>query len=111
MGERQEAINISEGEKQKRINEAEGKGYEIERISEATANGLKIIGKAISHKGGKEAVDLQIAQGYLEGLGKILQSSKTTVLPNNLANISGVFEGLSKVTHKLPDIHQKGEKK
>jgi regulator of protease activity HflC (stomatin/prohibitin superfamily) len=111
IGEKQEAINISEGEKVKRINEAEGRAYEIERIAEATANGLIIIGQEISKKGGNEAVSLQIAQGYLEGLGKILNTSKTTVLPNNLANIAGVFEGLSKVTHKLPEIHTKGDKK
>ncbi len=113
MGERQEAINISEGEKIKRINEAEGKAAEIEFVSIATANGLKAIGTAISKDGGKDAVNLQIAQGYLDGLGKIFQQSKTTVLPPNLANIAGVFEGLSKVTGKIPTIQSssKGEKK
>lgn len=113
VGEKQEAINISEGEKIKRINEAEGKAKEIEFIANATANGLKAIGVAISQNGGKEAVDLQIAQGYLDGLGKIFHSSKTTVLPPNLANIAGVFEGLSKVTGKIPSIqtNTKGEKK
>lgn len=74
---------------------------------------MKAIGQAISQKGGSDAVDLQIAQSYLEGLGKIFSSAKTTVLPPNLANIAGVFEGLSKVTGKIPTIHtgSKGEKK
>jgi hypothetical protein len=47
-------------------------------------------------------------------LGKIFTSSKTTVLPPNLAGIVGVFEGLSKVTNKIPSIQQnpnRGEKK
>jgi regulator of protease activity HflC (stomatin/prohibitin superfamily) len=114
IGEKQEAINISEGEKIKRINEANGKAAEIEFISQATANGLKWIGAAISKDGGKDAVDLQIAQGYLDGLGKIFSTSKTTVLPPNLAGIAGVFEGLSKVTNKIPSIQStsnRGDKK
>jgi regulator of protease activity HflC (stomatin/prohibitin superfamily) len=105
IGERQEAINISEGEKIKKINEAEGKALEIELISQATANGLKAIAKAIANKGGKEAVDLQIIQAYLENLGKIFTTSKSTVLPPSIGNIAATFEGLSKVTHKMPEIN------
>ncbi|MDX1958684.1 MAG: SPFH domain-containing protein [Leptospiraceae bacterium] len=109
IGEKQESINISEGEKLKRINEAEGKATEIELIATATAIGLKAIGTAISRNGGNQAVDLQIAQGYLDSLGKILLNSKTTILPPNLTNIAGVFEGISKVTNKIPDINKGGK--
>jgi regulator of protease activity HflC (stomatin/prohibitin superfamily) len=111
IGDKQESINISEGEKIKRINEADGKASEIELVANATAIGLKAIGTAISKKGGKEAVELQIAQGYLDGLGKIFKNSKTTVLPANLTNIVGVFEGISKVTKTMPEIRTKGETK
>jgi regulator of protease activity HflC (stomatin/prohibitin superfamily) len=102
MGERQEAINLSEGDKMKLVNEAEGKAKEIELIAEATANGLKAIAESISKQGGKQAVQLQITQEYLEGLGKVFDKSKTTVLPETLANIKGVFEGVSKVTNTFP---------
>lgn len=102
MGERQEAINLSEGDKMKLVNEAEGKAKEIELIAEATANGLKAIAESISKQGGKQAVQLQITQDYLEGLGKVFDKSKTTVLPETLANIKGVFEGVSKVTNTFP---------
>ncbi|MCC5815923.1 MAG: paraslipin [Leptospira sp.] len=102
MGERQEAINLSEGDKLKLVNEAEGKAAEIELIAEATANGLKAIADSISMQGGKQAVQLQITQEYLEGLGKVFDKSKTTVLPETLANIKGVFEGVSKVTNTFP---------
>ncbi|MBE7411748.1 MAG: paraslipin [Leptospiraceae bacterium] len=113
MGERQEAINISEGDKMKLINEAEGKAKEIELIATATASGLKAISSAISNKGGSEAVELQIAQNYLTSLGKVITTSKTTVIPTNVANILGIFQGLSKVTNTLPSISPtvKGEKK
>ena len=111
VGEKQEAINLSEGEKQKRINEAEGRALEIELIANATAKGLAAVTEAILKQGGKDAVNLQITQSYLENLGKILNISKTTVLPPNLTNIVGVFEGLSKVTKTMPEIHVKGDKK
>ncbi|MBK8393996.1 MAG: SPFH/Band 7/PHB domain protein [Leptospiraceae bacterium] len=108
LGEKKEAINVSEGEKQKRINEAEGRAKEIEYIATATATGIKVVAEAIAKKGGADAVDLQITQGYLESFGKILTNSKTTILPSNMANIVGTFEGLSKVTSSFTG---KGDKK
>lgn len=104
MGERQESINISEGEKIRLVNEADGRASEIELISTATAKGLQMISDAISKKGGKEAVSLQITQEYLDALGTILKTSKTTVVPESLANIGGVFEGLSRITTKIPTV-------
>ncbi|TGN08203.1 SPFH domain-containing protein [Leptospira ilyithenensis] len=106
VGERQESINISEGEKIRLVNEAEGRAKEIEVIATATARGLKLVSEAINKKGGKEAVSLQITQEYLDALGTILKTSKTTVVPENLANIGGVFEGLSRITTKLPNSNQ-----
>lgn len=110
VGEREEAINISEGEKMKKINEAEGKALEIELIAAAKAKGIRMIAESISKEGGEEAVNLQITEDYLTGLGEILSTSKTTILPAELANIAGVFEGLSKVTGKLPEIKIQKEK-
>ena len=40
-GLKKEAIEVSEGEKQKRINEAEGQAKEIELVAHATAEGIK----------------------------------------------------------------------
>ena len=112
LGEKKEAINVSEGEKKKQNNEAEGRAKEIEFIATATATGIRAVAEAISKKGGADAVDLQITQGYLESFGKILTNSKTTVLPSNMANIVGAFEGLSKVTSSFPgNDSKKGDKK
>lgn len=102
MGERQEAINLSEGDKAKLVNEAEGKALEIELVATASAKGLKAIAESISKSGGRQAVQLQITQEYLTGLGGIFAKSKTTILPESLANIKGVFEGISKVTSTFP---------
>jgi len=68
-GVRQEMIAHSEGEKQKRINEAEGRAVEIERVAKATAKGIREIASAINERGGTNAVNLRIAEQYLNEFG------------------------------------------
>ncbi len=109
MGERQEAINLSEGEKIKKVNEAVGKAKEIEFIAKAKATGIHQIAEASGAEGGTEAVNLQITEDYLSGLGTILEKVKTTVLPIEMANVVGFFEGFSKVTNKFPELGQEKE--
>ena len=89
-GDRQEMIARSEGEKQKRINEAEGRAVEIQRVAEATAEGIRKIGLAINEKGGAEAVNLRIAQQYLDEFGKLAKTNNTMIIPSDLADIAGV---------------------
>lgn len=100
-GEKTEKINISQGERQKQINESEGKASEISLIAEATAYSIKEVSKALSQKGGDEALKMKLAEQYIDEIGKIYETSKITVVPKELANIKGVFEGIGKVTHKI----------
>ena len=86
----------TEGEMQKRINEAEGKASEILAISRATAASIEKIAAAMSVEGGQEATQLQLTEkliGELDSLGK---KSTRIVLPLNLADLSSVT-GLGKV--------------
>jgi len=96
-GDRQEMIARSEGEKQKRINEAEGRAVEIQKVAEATAEGLKKIAAAINEKGGAEAVNLRIAQQYLDEFGKLAKTNNTMIIPSDLADIAGVIKTASSV--------------
>lgn len=100
-GERQEAINLSEGEKEKRINEAEGRAKQIELLAQASANGIKKIAEAIQKPGGPLAVKMQIIEQFITEFGKILKTSDITVLPSQLANIKGFFEGIGEVSTSL----------
>ena len=112
--DRQESINISEGERQKRINEAEGKGQAISLVANATAKGVKLIANAIKKPGGKKAVRMRIIDQFIEEFGRIMKTSKITVVPSQLANIKGFFEGFSRVTNDMPatvDIIQTADKK
>ena len=97
-GVRQETINISEGRRQQRINESTGRAKEIQLEAEAMSNGIMKIAAAIQKPGGQVAIRMRIAEQFLEELGRILQTSRLTVVPEGLANIKGFFEGLGRVS-------------
>jgi len=96
-GQKQETIKYSEAEKQRRINEAEGMAFEIENVARATAEGIRNIAAAINQPGGKEAVNLRIAEDYLQQFGKLAQKNNTMIIPSNLSDIAGVIAAAKKV--------------
>src|SRR4030066_13973 len=102
-GDKQEYILKSEGEKQKRINEAAGKASEIEQVANATANGLRAISKAISEENGLNAVNLRIAEQYLNAFGNLAKTNNTMILPSNLSDIAGVVATATSVFNETRD--------
>jgi regulator of protease activity HflC (stomatin/prohibitin superfamily) len=96
-GDRQELIARSEGEKQRRINEAEGRAVEIQKVAEATAEGVKKIAAAINEKGGTQAVNLRIAEQYLNEFGKLAKTNNTIIIPSDLSDIAGIIKAASSV--------------
>ncbi len=96
-GDKQELIKRSEGEKQRKINEAEGKAAEIEFVANATANGIRAIANAIIDKGGYDAVNLRIAEQYLNEFGKLASSNNALIIPSNLADISSIIASATSV--------------
>jgi regulator of protease activity HflC (stomatin/prohibitin superfamily) len=96
-GDRQEMISRSQGEKQKRINEAEGRAFEIQQVAQATADGIRKIAAAINEEGGTSAVNLRIAEQYLNEFGKLAKTNNTMIIPSDLADIAGVIKAASSV--------------
>jgi len=96
-GEKKEMIARSEGEKQKRINEAEGRAIEIQRVAEATAKGIREIASAINEKGGVNAVNLRIAEQYLDEFGKLAKTNNSIIIPSNLSDIAGMIKAAASV--------------
>ena len=92
-GVKQEAIELSEGERQKRINEASGRAEEIRLVAQATADGLRNIAAAISETaGGKDAMQLRLAEQYIAEFGKLAKANNTMILPADLSNIASVVQ-------------------
>lgn len=100
-GKRQAMIAESEGEKQRRINEAEGQAAEIEKVAEATAHGLMRIAVAINTPGGQEAVNLRLAEQYIQQFGKLARTNNTMIIPATLSDVSGLVAGTAKVLDVL----------
>jgi regulator of protease activity HflC (stomatin/prohibitin superfamily) len=108
-GEKQEMIAQSEGEKQKRINEAEGRAFEIERVATATANGIREIATAINKEGGINAVNLRIAEQYLNEFGKLAKTNNTLIIPSNLSDIAGMIKSASTVLQSVGSASGSGD--
>ncbi len=90
-GDKQELIARSEGEKQKRINEAEGRASEIEAIANATAQGITQIASAIGNENGIDAVNLRVAEQYLQEFGKLAKTTNSMIIPQNMNDVSSVL--------------------
>jgi regulator of protease activity HflC (stomatin/prohibitin superfamily) len=101
-GEKQAAINVAEGQKQKvvleseglrlrQINEAEGEAAALRSVAEATAESIKLVADAIRNEGGMEAVQLKVAENYVEQFGKLAKVGNTLILPANLADMGGLI--------------------
>ena len=92
-GVKQEAIELSEGDRQKRINEATGRAEEIRLVALATAEGIRNIAAAISETaGGRDAMNLRLAEHYIAEFGKLAKENNTMILPADLSNIASVVK-------------------
>ena len=100
-GDKQEAIAKSEGEKMKRINEAEGRSQEILLVAQAQATGIERVATAISSKGGSEAVNMQLAQQYLNEFGKMAKVNNTMIIPSDLANVAGILKAATSIVKEV----------
>ena len=69
-GEKQRVIKESEAAKEQQINEAQGEAAAILAVAEATAEGLRKVADALSSEGGDKAMQLRVAEDYLERFGK-----------------------------------------
>jgi len=96
-GYKQDTIKRSEAEKSKQINEAEGKAQEIELLAAATALSIRQVALAINEPGGSDAVNLRVAEQYVTEFGKLAKEGNTMILPANLADIGGTVAGLTKI--------------
>lgn len=101
-GKKAAAIANSEAEKQSRVNDAEGRAMEIKLVSEATANGLREIANAIATtEGGRDAMNLRLAEQYIVEFGKLAKTNNTMIMPTDLANVSGFIKTATTVMESV----------
>ena len=99
-GDKQKVIKASEANKQQQINEAEGQATAILAVANATAEGLRQVGGALSERGGMDAMQLRIGEEYLRQFGKIAKESTTLVVPGNLSDLASVVTMATSIVRK-----------
>ncbi len=96
-GAREAAIAKSEGEKQSEINIAEGRAQATLTLAEATAEALSKIAAATTQQGGETAVNLKVAERYIEAFANLAKSGNTLIVPSNLSDVSGMVGSMMKI--------------
>lgn len=108
-GKRQEQINLaegekaawiakSEGEKQAQINSAQGEAAAILSVADATAEAIRKVANAIEASGGKDAVQLKVAEKAIEAFANVASNSKSTlIVPSDMSNVSSLISAAMKV--------------
>jgi len=96
-GDKQRVIKQSEASRQQQINEAAGEAEAILAVATATAEGLRRVADAVSSAGGREAMQLRVAENYVAQFGNLARTSNTLVIPANVSDIAGMIAMAMKV--------------
>ena len=96
-GDKQQVIKKSEATRQQQINEAEGQAQAIMAVATATAEGIRRVADAIRTDGGMEAVQLRVAEQYVEQFGNLAKHTNAVVVPANVSDVAGMIATAMKV--------------
>lgn len=113
-GGRQAQINMAEGHKQEvvlkseaaltdQVNRAKGEGEAILTVATATAEGLRLIAESLSKAGGLEAMNLRVAEQYVDAFRQLAQKSTTVLLPANTGDTASMVAQALTVFERLRD--------
>lgn len=96
-GERESAIARSEGERIAAINRAQGEAAAITEIAKATADAITKVASAVNAPGGLEAVNLKVAEQYIEAFSGVAKQGTTLILPGDLSNMGSMVASAMQV--------------
>jgi regulator of protease activity HflC (stomatin/prohibitin superfamily) len=90
-GEKAAAIAKSEGDKQSQINNAQGEAAAVLTVAQATAEAIRKVAEAIQSPGGMEAVNLKVAERYVDAFGNLAKTGNTLIVPANLSDVGSLI--------------------
>ena len=90
QGEAQALVNQSMGDKTAQINRAQGEAEAMRLVAQATADAVRQVANAIKTEGGIEAVNLRVAEQYVEAFAKLAKENNTMIMPANIADVGGL---------------------
>jgi regulator of protease activity HflC (stomatin/prohibitin superfamily) len=103
-GEMQAAINESNGQRIAQVNRAQGEAEALRLVAEANADAIRAVAAALQNPGGNEAVNLKVAEQYVEAFGKLAKENNTLIMPANVADIGALVSAGLKIVegNKMP---------
>ena len=107
-GEKRRVIKESEASKLQQINEAQGEAAAILAVAEATAEGLKKVAEALTSEGGDKAMQLRVAEDYLERFGNLAKEGNTLIVPANLSDVAAMIGAATTVFKHTADAASAG---
>lgn len=102
-GKKQQVIKASEANKLQQINEAEGQAAGILSVAHATAEGIRKVAESIGAPGGFEAVQLRVAEKYIEQFGQLAKHGNSLIVPANLSDVSSMITMALNAIKASPD--------
>ena len=102
-GEKQRVIKESEANQTQQINEARGQAEAILAVATATAEGLRRVAEALRAEGGRDAMELRIAEQWVEQFGQLAKKGNTFVVPANLSDVGSVIALATGMLRREPD--------
>jgi regulator of protease activity HflC (stomatin/prohibitin superfamily) len=102
-GEKQMVIKASEAKRQQKINEAQGEGEAILTVAKATAESIERVAVAIQNAGGRDAVQLRIAEQWITEFGKLARTNNTMIVPANLTDLTSIIASATGVLKHVND--------
>ena len=100
-GERESAIAKSEGDKIAAINRAEGEAQAILALAKSSAEALGMVAGAVQQPGGMEAVNLKVAENYIQAFAGLAKEANTLILPGDLSNMGGMIASAMQVVKQV----------
>ncbi|MBB5418512.1 regulator of protease activity HflC (stomatin/prohibitin superfamily) [Paraburkholderia atlantica] len=99
-GGREAAIQTSEGERQAAINQAQGQAAAILAVAEANAQAIQKIAAAIQLNGGMDAVNLKVAEQYVNAFSNLAKQGTTLIVPGDMSNMSSMIASALTIVNK-----------
>ncbi|HEY0372949.1 MAG TPA: stomatin-like protein [Thermoanaerobaculia bacterium] len=90
-GHKQQVIKNSEGARQRQINEAEGQAQAMLAVATATAEGIRRVAEATMVNGGYEAMQLRLAEQYIQQFGNLAKSGNSLIVPADLSDVTSML--------------------
>ena len=108
-GEREAQINRAEGSRRSIVLQAQGDAEAILARAKASAQAVELLAKATRQKGGQNAMNMRIAEQYINSFGKLAKKGNTMIIPSDAGNVSSMIAQAMSIFDNLKNKQQQSE--